>query len=173
MLAVSAAGILLPMRTVLAVLGVVVFLTSAIAAGSTRTYRGLFFEVQYPASFKARNLDGASEKESNAATFRSPDGSVELYVFSPQWAGDAPGIALDTSKEVETDRSSKKSGTGAYTWYTIAAKDRSWTRTYQDFSDPTQNVHWVIGLKYRSEADFARHKAAYLAFKKSLKQFAD
>lgn len=144
-----------------------------VCAGSTKTYRGLFFEVQFPASYTAKNLDGESPKESNAATFTSPDGTVEFYVFSPQWGGDAPGIAFDASKEVETDRSSKKSGSGVYTWYTIAAKDKSWTRTYQDFSDTTNNVHWVIGLKYRSEKDFAKHKPEYLAFKKSLKQFAD
>lgn len=153
--------------------GVAVSLTAAAAGGAVQGYRGMWFEVQYPKGYQARNLDGESAKESTAATFTSPDGTVEFYVFSPQWAGDAPGIALDASKEVETDRSSKKSGSGTYTWYTIAAKNKSYTRTYQDFNDTTNNVHWVIGLKYRSEKDFAAHKAEYLAFKKSLKQFAD
>jgi len=140
---------------------------------AVKSYRGMFFEVQYPATFNARNLDGETTAQSNAATFTSPDGTVEFYIFSPQWAGKAPGIDFDASKEVEAERSAKKSGTGVYTWYTYRAKDRSYTRTYQDFLDSELNVHWVIGLKYRSEDDFARYRSAYLEFKKSLKQFSD
>jgi hypothetical protein len=141
------------------------------------SYKGKFFEVQYPANFKVRVLDAAKARESNAATFASADGSMEFYVFSPQWAGDAPGIALDGAREIEVSRDTKpgkSSGVaGTFTWTTIAAKDKSYTRRYQDFLATDGSIHWVIGMKYRGEADLARYQAEYAKFKASLKQLAD
>ena len=102
---------------------------------------------------------------------------MTFYIFSPQWAGDAPGIALDAAKETEISRKTeagKSSGvTGTYTWTTIAAKDKSYTRTYQDFLATDKSIHWVIGMKYQSDAVLQQHKAAYAAFKGSLRQLAD
>lgn len=137
------------------------------------TYRGRFFEIQYPAGFQARSLDAAKPSESNAATFAAPDGAVEFYVFSPQWGGEAPGIAFDPKSETQAARTSEKAKGGTLTWITYTAKDKSYTRTYQDSVSKDGDVHWVIGLKYRTEADSARYKPQYLAFKASLRQLAD
>ena len=141
------------------------------------TYRGAYFEVQYPAAFKASPLEGAKPRESKGATFTSPDGTMTFYLFSPQWAGEAPGIALDASRETEISRKSdagKSSGVaGTYTWTTIAAKDKSYTRTYQDFLASDGSIHWVIGMKYRDDTALQKHKEAYGRFKASLRQFGD
>ncbi|MEQ1515309.1 MAG: hypothetical protein ABL931_02330 [Usitatibacteraceae bacterium] len=141
------------------------------------TYRGAYFEVQYPAKFKAAPLEGTKPRESKGATFTSPDGTMTFYLFSPQWAGEAPGIALDASRETEISRKSdagKSSGVaGTYTWTTIAAKDKSYTRTYQDFLASDGSIHWVMGMKYRDDAALQKYKAAYGRFKASLRQFGD
>jgi len=167
------------------VLGVLCGLACACAASAaddkaaTRfaSHKGKFFEVQYPANFKVRVLDAAKAGDSNAATFASADGAMEFYVFSPQWAGEAPGIALDAAREIEVSRDTKpgrSSGVaGAFTWYTIAARDKSYTRRYQDFLATDGSVRWVMGMKYRSEADLGRYQAEYAKFKASLKQLAD
>jgi hypothetical protein len=146
-------------------------------APQVKTYRGKFFEIQYPASFAAQPIDAAREVESDAATFSAPDQSATFYVFSPQWAGEAPRIALDASKEIEVERRTgkgKSSGVdGSFTWITIAAKDKSYTRSYQRFEAGDNSIVWVIGLKYSSADALMRHQAAYARFKASLKQLAD
>jgi hypothetical protein len=140
-------------------------------------YRGAYFEVQYPADFKVSPLESAKPHESKGATFTSPEGAMTFYLFSPQWAGEAPGIALDASRETEISRKSesgKSSGVaGTYTWTTIAAKDKSYTRIYQDFLARDGSIHWVIGMKYRDEAALQKYRAAYGKFKASFRQFGD
>ncbi|MCY7389019.1 MAG: hypothetical protein LH481_13325 [Burkholderiales bacterium] len=126
------------------------------AGAKQTTYKGAYFEIKYPADFKARAIDATKAKESSAATFSSPDGDMEFYIFSPQWGGDAPGIALDPSRETETRRKTdkgKSSGVaGVYSWVTISARDKSHTRVYQDFLAEDASIHWVIGMKYKSDA---------------------
>ncbi|MBL8519078.1 MAG: hypothetical protein JNK75_00270 [Betaproteobacteria bacterium] len=142
-----------------------------------KTYRGKFFEVRHPADFSAQPLGAARGADADAATFTSPDQSVTFYVYSPQWAGEAPGIALDAQNESEVERRSgqgKSSGVaGTFTWTTIAAKDKSYTRSYQRFEANDKSIHWVIGLKYANAAALKRHQAAYARFKASLVQLAD
>lgn len=151
--------------------------TSGAPAPAVATYKGAYFEIKYPADFKAQPLNASKPSESSAATFTSPDGAMTFYVFSPQWGGDAPGIALDTTKETETSRKTEKgksSGVeGTFTWTTIATNDKSYTRTYQDFLANDKSIHWVIGMKFASDAALQKHKAAYAAFKASLRQLAD
>ncbi len=141
------------------------------------TFRGSYFEVKHPKDFTARPLDAKVAKQASAATFTSPDGAMAFYIFSPQWGGDAPGIALDTAKEVEVSRKAdkgKSSGVeGKYTWITIAAIDKSYTRIYQDFLATDASIHWVIGMKYKSDATLQQYKAQYAAFKASLRQLGD
>lgn len=140
-------------------------------------YKGAWFEIKYPANFKARALDTTKPTESSAATFSSPDGAMEFYIFSPQWGGEAPGIALVPAAEVETSRKTEKgksSGVeGVYTWSTISAKDKSYTRVFQDFLAADGSIHWVIGMKYKSDAALQRYKSQYVGFKASLRQLAD
>ncbi|MBL8514189.1 MAG: hypothetical protein JNJ55_09395 [Betaproteobacteria bacterium] len=147
------------------------------AEAKEKTYRGKFFEVRHPADFVAVPLAVPRAAESDAATFTSPDQSVTFYVYSPQWAGEAPGIALDAQKETEVERRSapgKSSGVaGTFTWTTLAAKDKSYTRSYQRFEANDKSIHWVIGLKYANADVLKRHEAAYARFKATLVQLAD
>ena len=137
----------------------------------------MFFKVNYPPTYKAQPLEAKTMKESSAATFTSPDGAMQLYIFSPQWGGDAPGIALNAAKEAETAKKTepgKSSGVaGTYTWQTITAKDKSYTRTYQTFKANDDSIYWVIGMKYKDDAALAKYRADYARFKSSLEQFAD
>jgi hypothetical protein len=102
---------------------------------------------------------------------------MQLYIFSPQWDGTPPGIALDAAKESETAKKSepgKSSGVdGTFTWQTITAKDKSYTRTYQSFKAKDEPIHWVIGMKFKDDATLAKHRADYARFKGSLEQYAD
>lgn len=140
-------------------------------------YRGKSFKVSYPPGWKTQTLGAKSPKESDAATFTAPDGTMQLYVFSPQWDGEPPAIAMDAAKETETARKSepgKSSGVpGTFTWHTITAKDKSYTRTYQTFKGKEEPIHWVIGMKYANEAALTKHRADYARFKGSLEQYAD
>jgi len=140
-------------------------------------YRGKSFKVSHPPGWKTQPLEARTAKESDAATFTSPDGAMQLYIFSPQWGGTAPGIALDAAKETETAKKSepgKSSGVaGMFTWQTIAAKDKSYTRTYQTFKGKDEPIHWVIGMKYKDDTALAKYRADYARFKGSLEQYAD
>jgi hypothetical protein len=140
-------------------------------------YRGKAFKVSYPAGWKAQPLEAKTAKDSDAATFTSPDGTMQFYIFSPQWSGTAPGIALDAAKETETarntDRGMSSGVKGTFTWHTITAKDKSYTRTYQSFLAEGEPIHWVIGMKYANEATLAKYRADYARFKGSLEQYAD
>ena len=147
------------------------------ATSDTSVFRGRYFAVRHPANFKARAIDAASPREADAATFTAADGTMAFYVFAPLWAGDAPEIAFDAARETEISRkteSGKSSGVaGKYAWVTIAAKDKSYTRLYQHFNADDGSIHWVIGIKYRSDDALQRYKPAYAKFKASFRQFAD
>ena|GEM_PF-1794677 len=143
----------------------------------TATYKGAYFEITFPADFNVRPLDATPSMKTSAALFSSPDGAMEFYIFSPQWGGDAPGISIHPETEIEISRKSEKgrsSGVeGTYTWTTITAKDKSYTRMYQDFLSTDASIHWVIGMKYKSDATLQQFKGQYANFKASLKQFSD
>jgi hypothetical protein len=140
-------------------------------------YRGRWFKVNYPPGWKAQPLEAKTAKDSDAATFTSPNGAMQFYIFSPQWGGDAPGIALDPAKEVEHERKSaagKSSDVaGTFTWIGIEAKDKSYLRNYQSFKAKDASIHWVVGFKARSDAVLKQYRTDYERFKKSLEQYAD
>ncbi len=124
------------------------------ATSDTSVFRGRYFEVRRPANFKARAIDAASPREA-----------------------DAPEIAFDAARETEISRkteSGKSSGVaGKYTWATIAAKDKRYTRLYQHFNADDGSIHWVIGMRYQSDDALQRYKPAYAKYKASFRQFAD
>ncbi len=51
------------------------------SAPKLATYKGAYFEIKYPADFKARPLNAAKPAESSAAVFTSSDGAMEFYIF--------------------------------------------------------------------------------------------
>ncbi|BAP56619.1 hypothetical protein THII_2322 [Thioploca ingrica] len=140
------------------------------------TYKGAWFDIQYPSNFKVRPSLKSSSSVSgyDSAFFTSPDGTVEFYVFSPQWNGDPiEDIAIDPEEEVyETQKQEEKNGKKVC-WVTISAKDKAYTRSYMDVEDTTSNTRLVFGIKYHNQKAYDKYKPAYLKFKGSLKQYAD
>jgi hypothetical protein len=159
--------------------------TQTTAAVGTKEYKGAWFKVTYPANFTAKQ-EGQDE-----ASFTSPDGSAQFYVYSPQWSGDPASYlnALPT-ETVESDTSTPDTsqyGTTDYKkvirYVTFAAKDGSYKRSFvstiagyvtaPDSTDYSSKTHLVFGIKYKDKATYDLYLNQYLAFKKSLVQYAD
>ena len=156
------------------------FVHSANSEGC-KTYKGAWFQIEYPEDFTAKpSLRSSSAKGYDSAFFVSPDKSVEFYVFSPQWNGQPSDIQLNTkTEEVVSDKTdnvpdtSQKVGTKSVRRYTIAAKDKSYLRSYVDTENKQVNYRFVIGLKYPDIDVYREFQDKYKNFVKSLKQFAD
>ncbi len=158
------------------------------------TYHGAFFSIQYPPDFEVHpslpNGDGFGGHDS--AFFRSPDGAVEFYVFSPQWDGEPTAIKVKPETENLVDEKTKireifyppDDVPAAYsraTWVTIEAKDKSYTRSYLDIrgswddTGPQASV-WsrrTFGIKYVDQRAYRQYRDQYLRFRSTLRQFAD
>lgn len=144
-----------------------------VLTNGTSVYHGAWFDIKYPSEFIAKgSIPSISSDGFDSATFTSPDNSVEFYVFSPQWNGEAHDIAV---REHETRFNSKTddSNSRIVEWWTIEAKDKSYTRSYQKTIDKQSNTVTIIGLKYKNQESYNKHKKQYLDFKASLKQYAD
>ena len=144
------------------------------AALSYKKYKGAWFEVEYPFSFKAENSQKSSTSIEgfDSAVFTSADGSVQFYIFSPQWSGEAKDIALKPN-EIKADSSSQiLNGLTVKRW-TIQAKDGSYFRSYESTSETESKINKIFGIKYSSQKELDRYRQAYLHFKNSLQQYAD
>jgi hypothetical protein len=145
-----------------------------------KTYRGAWFTIKYPIGFTTKVREaGASQKggQPDGVSFLSPDGQVEFYIYSPQWAGDPAWIKLGSG---ETERSRKVVTSGkditthkTFTYVTILGPGRHYERSYVDIRQPDQKTRWVFGYKYRSTEAYKAYLPHYLKFKASLQQFAD
>lgn len=139
----------------------------------TKIFKGAWFEITYPSSFIAKgSLRSETSDGFESATFRSPDNSVEFYVFSPQWSGVAKDIAISPNEKISAS-TSQVNGGNIIKWWTIGAKDGSYSRSYQEKINKDQNTNWIIGIKYKNSSGLEKYKKEYSLFKSSLKQFAD
>jgi hypothetical protein len=142
------------------------------------TWRGTWFDIKYPLGFAARAgkagcIAGAG---CDSASFRSPDGAVEFYVYSPLWGGDpSVDIAMDPGTERLIDKQEEVTAQRTVRWATVAAKDGSYTRSTVDIVDDNYGspVRHAFGITYKDAATYAAWREAYLAFKGSLLQYAD
>jgi len=151
-----------------------VCLFSITLLGQTKTFKGAWFDVKYPSSFTVKpSLKSTTVQEGyESAFFVSPDQLVEFYVFSPQWNGNPTDILLKSSEKlIKTYKTTK--GSQMQKWWTISAKDGSFTRSYYQVSDDSANTIKVIGIKYKNHQAHNKYKEHYLAFKSSLVQYAD
>ena len=141
---------------------------------SYKKYKGAWFEIAYPFSFKAENSQKSSTSINgfDSAVFTSADGSVQFYIFSPQWSGDAKDIALK-SNEIKTDSSTEIINGLTVKRWTIQAKDSSYFRSYESTSETEGNINKIFGIKYSSQRELEKYRHAYLHFKNSLQQYAD
>ena len=151
-----------------------VLLAAAVRAEDLATYRGAWFEVDYPADFTAApSLPSTTAEGADSATFTAPDGSVSFYVFSPQWGGTPEDIALDPATETLASERSETSGTVTRRWFTIAAKDGRYQRSYLTTTDDRGPTTRTIGLRYSSQEALDRFRGQYVTFRDSLRQFSD
>ena len=123
-----------PLLILIALCAMTLAATTTLTA-QTKTFRGAWFTVEYPANFTAEgSLPSATSGEDEAfdsATFTSPDGSVTFYVYSPQWSGDPTDIEL-SENEREGQRKVTRGKRQPVTYWTLGAKDGTYTRSYPD-----------------------------------------
>ncbi len=144
------------------------------ATNHERSYSGAWFTVHYPASFRVEpSLKSSTSEGYDSAFFHSPDGRVSFYVFAPQWGGNPGDIALDETAERLTATKTSKGDDAVVTWYSIAALDGSYIRSYQQTDSPDQTSRWIIGVRYATPEDFKAYQSAYDKFKQSLQRFGD
>ena len=137
-------------------------------------YEGAWFEIRYPPGFRVRpSQPSTSANGYDSAFFRSSDGSVEFYVFAPQWNGTARDIEVDTTTETVVSQDVARSGNKRIRRVTIKAQDGSYLRSYEDTEDTVTNTRKIFGIKYANAAAYNRYRQAYVTFKASLVQFAD
>ena len=163
-----------PLLILIALCAMTLAATTTLTA-QTKTFRGAWFAIQYPADFTAEGSLSSATQDSeddafDSATFTSPDGTVSFYVYSPQWTGDPTDIALQKN-EREGQRKVTRGKRHTVTYWTIGAKDGSYTRSYQEVRE--DETMYVVGIRYTTQQAYNKYKKQYLQFKASLKQFAD
>ena len=137
-------------------------------------YEGAWFEIRYPPGFRVRpSQSSTSANGYDSAFFLSNDGSVEFYVYAPQWNGTARDIEVDSATETLVSQSVARSGSKLIRRVTIKAQDGSYLRSYEDTEDVATNTRKIFGIKYANADAYNRYRQAYLTFKASLVQFAD
>lgn len=137
-------------------------------------YEGAWFEIKYPAGFRVRpSQPSTSANGYDSAFFLSSDGTVEFYVFAPQWNGTARDIEVDPETETIVSQNVARSGNKRILRVTIRAQDGSYLRSYEDTEDVVTNTRKTFGIKYVNAAAYNRYRQSYVRFKASLVQFAD
>lgn len=137
-----------------------------------RTYKGAYFDIKYPAGFRAR-ASLRSDENPDSAFFTAPDGSVEFYVFSPIWNGEPRDIEINEATEDYVSQDTQTNAGIKIRRVTIRAKDASYLRSFEDTENTNTNNRTVFGIKYRNQAAYDRYRQTYLTFKKSIRQYAD
>ena len=114
-----------------------------------------------------------------------PNDSVEFFVYSPQWSG-LPLNYLQAQKNesIVSHENKKTTKSGVHYGFvqtrrmTFRAKDNSYKRSFVHqracHSNKLENcISHVFGIKYKDRQAYGKYRDSYIAFKKSLKQFAD
>jgi hypothetical protein len=144
-------------------------------------YMGNWFEIIYPSDFIASPTEPLtvweeiSYIETDEASFSSPEGEVEFFVFSPQWDGE-PKDYLDIRENEELlDEKTSQDEIYLITEKLFKEKSGLYFRKAESIRETLGDtkLHHVFGIKYKSEEDFEKYEQAYESFKASLVQFAD
>jgi hypothetical protein len=139
------------------------------------TFKGAYFEVNYPPGFKARKSlpSNSFEGQYDSAFFTAPDGSVEFYVFSPLWNGRPDDIERKPDMEDVVSENVEQRGGVKTRRVTLKAKDGTYLRSFEDTKNTETNNRTVFGIKYRDRNAYNKYRRQYLIFKNSLRQFSD
>jgi hypothetical protein len=150
--------------------------------GEYKAYNGNYFTVQYPSNFITHPFEPTDQMDeydfisTDEATFTSPDGEVEFFVYSPLWGG-APESYLEAreNEEITTEKETCDNSIEGWPkiikWVTYTDKNGAYTRSY--VSTKTESTDLVFGIKSINDAAYEKYKEHYLKFKESLEQFAD
>jgi hypothetical protein len=153
------------------------FATNIFAAENTKwkTYSGAWFQISYPADFSVRPSmkSATSVKGYDSVYFISPDKSLELYVFSPQWNGNPLDIQINHDTEVLSSQDKKTNNGITTNKMIINAKDNSYQRIIIDTEDKNLNTSKIFGVKYRNQEVYEKYKGIIQKFIKSLTQLGD
>ena len=135
-----------------------------------RSFQGAWFAIKFPPGFRVRpSLPSNSAVNGfDSVFFTAPDGSVEFYVFSPQWNGLPSDIEVDPMIEVLVSSDVTQRSGKSIRRVTIAARDGSYQRIFEDIQDNVTNTRRVFGISYVNIAAFNYYKETYLTFKASL-----
>lgn len=133
-----------------------------------KTFRGGYFDVQYPASFTVE-----SSGEEDGILFVAPDRSVQFYVFSPLWNGESKHYDVDPENEIVKQHSVEREGSRRITRLTYQDRTNHQMRSFEDVEDTLYNTRRIFGVFYSNQSAYSEYKDLYLKFKKSLKQYAD
>ncbi|MFO8079504.1 MAG: copper amine oxidase N-terminal domain-containing protein [Armatimonadota bacterium] len=151
----------------------------AVRDGDWLTYRGPWFDIDYPASFRPAGYDrgrGPRGYDEDGMRFVSADGAVEFYVYSPLWSGE-PVWPTAWPGETVLERTNSTEGAGierkAFTWVTVQGPQDDYTRSWIEIHQPELNVKYYFGIRYDSMDAYDRWRDAYARFKDSLVQYAD
>ena len=139
-----------------------------------RLFKGAWFEVLYPEGFTAKpSLPSTTADGYDSVEFTSPDGTVSFYVFAPQWGGAAADIDLNPEREQLVAERFLQKTDHSLRWFTIAARDGSYRRSYLETIAQQGSVKTIVGIKYRDEEAQRRYQEQYLLFRQSLELFGD
>jgi len=151
----------------------------AVRNGDWLTYRGPWFDIDYPASFRPVGYDrapGSDDYDEDGMRFRSPDGAAVFYVYSPLWGGD-PAWPTVWPGETVLERTSRDEGNGIerkhLTWVTVVGPRDEYSRAWLELQQPELNVKYYFGIRYDSMAAYDRWRDEYSRFKDSLVQYSD
>jgi len=148
----------------------VALLFSIQATAQFNLFGGAGFEVSSPNTFRAIGSQRSPEKNGyESVFFTSPDGAVEFYIFSPINKGVPNDIDVKINEKISPIQLTSGKMVSARFW-TITAKDNSYTRAYHESIDSKTASNWIVGIKYKSQAAYNKYKNDYLAFKKSYKK---
>ena len=158
---------------------------TGIVENNTRYY-GKWFDIKYPNEFSANPTaptdvyNGITHVQTDEARFKSPDSKVEFFIFSPLWAGDPIDYLKIPDSEIVLSDKSNESGNGLdktiTRQVTTKAKDGTYYRSFESIKEQVgsgSDLHHVFGIKYQDDEVYKKYRENYVAFKKSLRQYAD
>ncbi len=136
-------------------------------------YVGAWFSIQYPAHLSVVERERSTSGPGyDGVSFTSDDGSLELYVFSPQWRGDSRWARMRTG-ERQTARSRTADGTRTRTVTTYAGPGEAYMRRIEEITDGESNTYHCFGIRFTASMDATQRESIYARFKNSLEQYAD
>ncbi len=141
------------------------------------TYRGPWFDIDYPVEFQPLGYDSAPESDSYDAdgmSFGTPSGAIEFYVYSPRRSGEpgwtklAPGESLMGSESF-TEGTGRNRRETSFT--DVAGPADSYVRSWVEVRLPEQDINYVLGVRHDGMTTYDRWHEHYLRFRNMFVQY--